>query len=113
MNQQELIWVRLPFSSLEESKIRPAVIVSNDEYNKNSNDVIVCAITSRIEEREYSIIVDNRNLSKGKLTIKSRIRADKIMQIEKSLIINAFARLDNKTFDKLVEEITSLVKRMV
>jgi len=35
------------------------------------------------------------------------------MQIEKSLIINAFARLDNKTFDKLVEEITSLVKRMV
>src|SRR3989338_540652 len=111
MNQQDLIWVRLPFSSLTESKIRPSVIVSNDGYNKNNDDVIVCAITSRIDEREYSIIIDSKNLSKGRLSIKSKIRTDKIMQIEKNLIINPFARLDNKTFDKLVGEIIKLIKR--
>ena len=42
---------------------------------------------------------------------KSRIRADKIMQIEKNLIINAFARLDNKIYDSLNNEINELVKR--
>jgi len=43
--------------------------------------------------------------------LKSRIRADKIMQIEKSLIAKAFARLDDKTFDLLNAEIMKLLKR--
>jgi len=110
MNQQDLVWVRLPFSSLRESKVRPAVIVSNTEYNRRS-DVVVCAVTSKLEEKQYSILIDSSNLSQGNLPIKSRIRADKIMQIEKSLIIKAFARLNNKTFDSLVSEIMKLVQR--
>ena len=111
MNQQDLVWVRLPFSSLEKSKVRPAVVVSNNEYNKRSKDVVVCAITSKVEEKQYSIIIDNGNLSSGNLPIKSRIRIDKILQIEKKLIIKSFARLNDKTFDGLVNEIINLVKR--
>lgn len=111
MKQQDLVWVRLPFSSLEESKVRPAVVVSNDYYNANSRDVIVCAVTSKLEEKLYSILIDNKNLSQGKLPLKSRIRADKIMQIEKKIIINSFAQLDNKTFDLLVKEVVNLVQR--
>lgn len=111
MNQQDLVWVRLPFTSLEESKIRPAVIVSNNEYNERHEDVVVCAITSKLEETPYSILINQENLSSGRLPVKSRIRADKIMQIEKSLIIRDFARLNNKTFDTLTEMIMNLVKR--
>lgn len=111
MNQQDVVWVRLPFSSLEKSKIRPAVVVSNNEYSKRSQDAIVCAITSKLEEKQYGIVIDNSNLSSGKLPIKSRIRADKILQIEKKLIIKSFAILNDKTFDELVNEIIRLVKR--
>ena len=111
MNQQDLVWVSLPFSSLKESKVRPAVVVSNNGYNKISQDIVVCAVTSRLEEKDYSILIGNRNLSGGNMPIESRIRADKIMQIEKSLIIKSFARLDNKTFDALVKEITRLIQR--
>ncbi len=111
MNQQELVWIRLAFSNLEERKVRPAVIVSNNEYNKRSDDVIICAITSRLKEDAYGITIDSRNLASGKLPIKSRIRADKILQVEKSLIINSFAKLDNRTFDELTNKIMKLVKR--
>lgn len=111
MKQQDLVWVKLPFSILEESKVRPAVLVSNDEYNKRSQDVIVCAVTSKIDEKPYSIIIDNKNLSQGKLPLKSRIRADKIMQIEKNLIISTFAQIDNKTYDALIEEVKKLIVR--
>lgn len=111
MSQQDVIWVGLPFSSFKESKVRPAVIVSNDKYNKKSVDVVVCAITSNLEKMPYSLIIDNNNLSAGKMPMKSKIRADKIMQIERNLVINSFARLDNKTFDSLIEEINKLVKR--
>ena len=111
MKQQDLVWVKLPFSNLEESKVRPAVIVSNNDYNNRSQDVVVCAITSNLEQKLYSIIIDNKNLSKGKLPIKSRIRADKIMQIEKNLIISAFAQIDNKTYDLLIIEINNIIER--
>ena len=111
MKQQDLVWVKLPFSNLEESKVRPAVIVSNNDYNNRSQDVVVCAITSNLEQKLYSIIIDNKNLSKGKLPIKSRIRADKIMQIEKNLIISAFAQIDNKTYDLLINEINNIIER--
>lgn len=111
MNQQDLVWVRLPFSSLKETKVRPAVIVSNNEYNKRSQDIVVCAVTSKLDEKQYSILIDNKNLSSGNLPVKSRIRADKIIQIEKNLIIRSFAKLDNKTFDSLINEIIKLLKR--
>lgn len=111
MNQQELVWVRLPFSSLEEGKVRPAVVVSNSDYNRKSPDVVVCAVTSNLEEKPYSILIESKNLSSGSLPLKSRIRADKMMQIEKKLVIKMFAKLDNRTFDSLVEKITSLIRR--
>ncbi len=111
MKQQDLVWVKLPFSSLEESKIRPALIVSNNEYINRNHDVVVCAVTSNLEQKLYSVIIDNKNLTKGKIPIKSRIRADKIMQIEKNLIISTFAKIDNKTYDTLSEEIKNLIER--
>lgn len=110
MRQQDLVWVRLPFSSLKESKVRPAVVVSNDAYNKRE-DIVVCAVTSKLATRQYSIVISQKDVEKGRLPIKSRVRADKILQIEKKLIIRPFARLENKTFDVLVSEIMKLVKR--
>ena len=111
MNQQELVWVKLPFSNLRESKVRPALIVSNDRYNKSNPDIIVCAITSKLKESPYSVLIESNDLSSGNLPIKSRVRADKIMQIEKGLIIKAFAKLESKAFDKVINEIVDLVRR--
>lgn len=111
MNQQELIWVRLPFSSLEETKVRPAIVVSNNDYNKKNKDVVVCAVTSNLDDNQYSIFIDNSNLSNGNLPLKSRARADKIIQVEKKLIIKSFAELDNKTFDELIKKIVKLIQR--
>ncbi len=111
MNQQELIWVRLPFSNLEESKVRPAIVVSNNDYNRRNRDIVLCAITSNLDDDPYSIVIDSKNLSEGKIPIKSRIRADKIMQVEKTLILKPFAKLDDKTFDILIDEIKKLFQR--
>ncbi len=112
MNQQDIVWVKLPFSSLKESKVRPAVVVSNNEYNKRSQDIVVCAITSKLDEKQYSILIDDKNLSSGNLPLKSRIRADKIIQIEKDIVIKPFAILNDKTFDELINEIMKLLKRV-
>ncbi len=111
MKQQDIVGVTLPFSDSGESKIRPAVVVSNNSYNGQGKDVIVCAVTSKLEPRPYSIALSQENLSEGKLPLKSLIRADKILQIEKSLIEAQFATINNETFDSLINEAVNLLKR--
>jgi len=111
MNQQDLVWVKFPFSNLEESKIRPAIIISNNSYNEVKRDVLICAITSNLYSEKYSLIIDNKNLLGGDLKIKSKIRGDKILLINKKLIIKSFGKLNNETFDNLIKEVISLINR--
>lgn len=111
MKQQDLVWVRLPFSDFEESKVRPAVVVSNNYYNRSNRDVVVCAVTSNTEPKPFSVVIRQENISSGKLPVESKVRADKILQIEKSLIASSFARIDDAAFDSVVAELVKLVKR--
>src|SRR3989344_3402235 len=111
MKQGELLWIRFPYSNLAESKIRPAVTVSNDSYNQQNQDIVVCAITSNLKETPYSLPLDNHHLTQGQLAIKSRIRADKILQINKQLALKSFGRIDDKTHDQLIAKIKTLVER--
>ncbi len=111
IRQQDIVWVRFPYSDMKEWKFRPAVVISNNKYNKKSPDVVACAITSKLEEKDYTILIDESNITTGRLPVKSRIRADKIVHIEKQLIPKSFAQVNNKTFDMLTEEIKKLIKR--
>lgn len=110
MRQKSLVWVKVPYSNQEEEKIRPALVVSNDEYNSKNLDVVICAITSNLDKRPYSVLITQKDMSEGNLPIPSKIKADKIMQIEKTKIIKQFAILSNHAFSSVAEEIMRLVK---
>lgn len=112
MNQQDVVWVSVPFSDFTENKIRPALVISNNEYNRRNQDLIICAITSKLKG-DYGIQIDNNDLSFGNLPMKSQIRADKIMHIEKTLVVGSFAKLNDKSFDKLIGEIVKLIERKI
>lgn len=45
MQQKDIVWVSVPYSNLEEEKIRPALVVSNNAYNEKNPDVVICSIT--------------------------------------------------------------------
>ena len=44
--QREIVLLPFPYSDLSSTKKRPALIVSNNNYNERFNDVVVCVITS-------------------------------------------------------------------
>lgn len=111
--QQDIVWVRFPFSNMQDSKFRPALVLSHDSYNKNSLDIVACSITSKLGKKEFSVLIDDSNLSRGKMTLKSNIRADKVSSIEKDMIVKSFARLNDETYDLVVDEIDRLIKRSV
>ena len=43
--QGEIVLIPVPFSDLSSTKRRPVMILSNSEYNKLTDDIIVAAIT--------------------------------------------------------------------
>lgn len=105
VNQKEIILLPYPFSNLEGSKIRPAIVVSNDAFNKKSADCIAIPLTAIIKDEPYSIIINQDDLSSGKLIKQSRARADKIFAVEKNIIVMKIGVVNNKLFDKIKAEI--------
>jgi mRNA interferase MazF len=111
MKQQELAWIKIPFSDFSQTKIRPALVISNNDYNSKCEDIVICAVTSNLQKTAYSISLEQKDLVSGSLQIESRIKADKIMQIDKKLAIRAFAKINEKKFDETIAEIKKLLTR--
>jgi mRNA interferase MazF len=111
MKQQELAWIKIPFSDFSQTKIRPALVISNNDYNSKCEDIVICAVTSNLQKAAYSISLEQKDLVSGSLQIESRIKADKIMQIDKKLAIRAFAKINEKKFDETIAEIKKLLTR--
>ena len=111
MKQRDIVWVRLPFSDLERQKARPALVVSNDEYNAGHADAVVCAVTSNLREDPHKVRIGPKDLEAGTLPLASMVRADKLLQVEKALIARSFARLKPAAYDAVVERIHKLLRR--
>ena len=103
--QKELVLLPYPFSNQTGSKVRPAIIVSNDNFNKRCEDCVMIPLTTIIKDEPFSLIVNQDSLESGKLLKQSRVRIDKLFTIKKNLIIIKIGKINDKTFDKIKAEI--------
>ncbi|MBI5148086.1 type II toxin-antitoxin system PemK/MazF family toxin [Candidatus Pacearchaeota archaeon] len=105
VQQKDLVLLPFPFSNLEGTKVRPALVVSNDSFNKKSDDCIMVPLTTIIKEEPFSVIINQEDLSAGRLLRSSRVRADKLFTVEKNLAIMKIGVVNDKTFDRIKKEI--------
>ena len=84
-------------------------VISNDLFNRKSDDCILVPLTTIIKDEPYSIIINQRELEEGKLLKQSRIRIDKIFSIEKGLIKIKIGRINKETFNRVKNEFFKLV----
>lgn len=108
--QREIILVPFPFSDLSQIKKRPVLIISNDSYNQTHDDVLVCIITSKHYEDNYSILLENEDLDFGVLPESSVIKVHKIFSIHKTKIIKKFSSITPSLYQKVCEKIINLIK---
>ena len=106
--QKELVLLPYPFSDQVGSKVRPAIIVSNDNFNKRCEDCVMVPLTTVIKDEPFSLIVNQDSLESGKLLKQSRVRIDKIFTIKKSLIIMQIGKINDKTLEKIKIEISKV-----
>lgn len=108
LSQKELVLLSYPFSDMERTKVRPALVVSNNSFNKKGDDCIMVPLTTIIKDEPYSILIDQQDLNSGNLLKPSRARADKLFSVEKNLVIMKIGVINDKTFEKIKNEITGI-----
>jgi len=110
ISQREIILLSFPFSDLRTSKVRPAIVISNNEYNNKSNDMIVVPLTTNLQSRCYSFVITNSDLDRGRLIKDSSVRVDRILSVDKNLVRLAIGRVNRRVQSRIKKMISELIK---
>jgi mRNA interferase MazF len=105
------VLVPFPYSYLSSTKRRPVLIISNNYYNQNFPDILVCVIISNFFKDEYSVSLLDKDLEIGMMPEKSVIKCHKLFTIEQSQIIKRFSIINDKKFKEVADKVTLLVDK--
>ena len=106
--QGDIILVPFPFTDLSTAKQRPALIISKNNYNSKTDDIIICGITSNLKDSNYSVLIANSDLSSGNLITPSRVKLDKIFTLNKSKVIRKFGAVREEVISKIKLELNNM-----
>ena len=90
-NQGDILLIPIPFSDLSSVKKRPVLVLSNNMYNKLTDDIIVVAITSNVGVKYSEVKLSKADIINGEIKVDSSIRVDKIYTISQSISIKKLA----------------------
>ncbi len=109
LKQGSIVLVDFSYSNLKEAKFRPALVMSNSEYNESSIDVVVVRVTSRSRERKWESEILKDDLAEGTLDIEpSYVKVDSIYTVEKRIIRKVVARLKDEKIDEIKRQFLGL-----
>ncbi len=109
-NERDILLIPIPFTDLTSSKKRPVLVLSNDDYNSKTDDIIVAAITSNIISKDYRIFVTNNDLLEENSKADSCIRADKIYTLAQNIVIKKFGEVNDDVMNEVKNKINELIK---
>lgn len=109
LHQREVVLIPFPFSNLRDFKVRPALVVSNNDYNKKFDDFIGVAITSNLSERDHVVRITNKEMEDGRLLVDSNIKVDKLFTVDQSLIKIRIGRVKIETFNKIKKMLLEII----
>jgi mRNA interferase MazF len=107
--QGDILLIPVPFTDLTTNKQRPVLVLSNDIYNQNTDDILVSAITSQLKGLDFSVVINTENLTEGELKKTSAIRADKLYTLSKQIVKKKFGHVQNSILDEVIVKINELL----
>ena len=109
-SQRDIILIPFPYSDLSQTKKRPAIILSNSDYNSNNEDVICCAITSNQRNYENSVKINPKDFDSGSLNYESVVKPSKVFTLNQSLILKTLAKLNVKKSKEVVKNLDIFIE---
>lgn len=99
MKQGDIVTIAFPFSDLTEKKLRPAVVLSNSDYNRHKNVVLAGIYGKRYP---LSIAMTNNDLVRKKLRKDSFISLQNIFSVERVLVGQTIDSLTKKSLSSVL-----------
>jgi mRNA interferase MazF len=109
ISQRDIVLLSFPFSDLQTSKVRPAVVLSKDSCNRRSDDIVAVPLTSNLKVRGYTVLITNDELESGRLVADSKAKVDRIFSVSQSLVRMTVGRVNPETHQNLVRILEGLV----
>ena len=109
INQGFLLLVPFPFSDQSGKKVRPVIVISNNEFNEYSEDVIVVGVTSNITKDKYTINLANNDLYDGKLFAPCCVKVENILKLDKELIIKKIGSIKKEKLSEIIDKIIKII----
>ena len=102
ISQMDLCLVPFPFSDQSGRKVRPVVVISKNDFNEKSEDVIVVGVTSNLSKDRFSILFSNEDLIEGKLHSACCVKVENILKIDKEMIIKKIGIISPEKFGQVL-----------
>ena len=95
MNKWDVVVLSYPFTDLSATKVRPALIISPDSYNRTSQDAVFVLITTNTSRRgrfDFILQTSHPEFVATGLRFDSAVRIDKIFTLSNKLAIRTIGR---------------------
>lgn len=103
MKNGEIVIINFPFTDLSSKKLRPALILSNEKFNKSKNCILM-GIYSKEGLEGFSVKLEQKDLISGKIKKTSFLRFQNIFTLEKRLIIKRIAEIKSDKLDQILDK---------
>jgi len=106
----DIVILELPFTDMLGSKLRPVLVLSCEELNSASDDVIVAKISSSSHLPDFEVRIESKDLEEGKLKRTSYIHCHSIFTVEKNLVIKKVGRLRNEKMSEVRDRLRKVFR---
>lgn len=113
MRQGDIVLINFPFSDRSSSKVRPALVISNEEHNRQDVDRLFVLISSNTEVRgkeDLVIATDDADFASSGLKVASVFRCSKLVNLDSSkLRAKRIGRVGPAWVSKVADTISAVV----
>lgn len=106
MNDEQgmIVLANFFYSNQQEAKIRPALIVSGNNFNQQQ-DVIAVSISTQGEAHRFKVLLETHDLTAGNLFKTSYVKCGQMLTLEKRLVSSQIGRITKKKLKEVLEMI--------
>lgn len=109
ISQRDIVLLSFPFSDLQSSKVRPAIVLSNDRYNRSSDDFVAVPVTSNLKLSDHAVLITNSELESGNLIVDSKVKVDRVFSVSQQLVRMKIGRVKRGIHGEIVKLLFELL----
>jgi mRNA interferase MazF len=108
MNKWDVVVLSYPFTDLSAAKVRPALVISPDSYNRSSQDAVFVLITTNTSRRgpfDFILQTSHAEFATTGLRFDSAVRIDKIFTLSNKLVVRPIGRFGPKLIAEVEKQL--------